>query len=109
MGLVVKSFGIAVGVEDLQGTLLVAIQDGIDGELAGDVLHLAAAEVVGRCKGGAFVKGEGGEHGVPDRLYYSIEYAEIQNYLQKSLPPHLRGQKKITAWSHLSGNCHRTD
>ena len=67
-GLIVKLFSVAIRIENFHGIPPAAIQDGIDGELAGDVLHLAAAEVVGRCKGGAFVKGEGGEHGVPDLL-----------------------------------------
>ena len=68
MGLTVDPFGLAIGMEDVQGRFLTAIQDGVDRELPGDVLHLAAAEVVGRCEVGALGRGEGGEHRVPDLL-----------------------------------------
>ena len=65
MGLTVVPFGLAIGMEDVQGRLLAAVQDGIDGEFASDVLHLAAAEFVGRCEGSALGRGEGGEHRMP--------------------------------------------
>ncbi len=68
MGLTVDPFGLAIGMEDVQGRLLAAVQDGIDGEFASDVLHLTAAEVVSRCEIGALGRSEGGEHRVPDLL-----------------------------------------
>ena len=68
MCLVVQLLGSAVGAEDLHAVLPVSIQDGVDRELPGYVLHLAAAEVVGRCEVGAFGRGEGGEHRMPDLL-----------------------------------------
>lgn len=54
MGLVFKPFGVAVGVEDVHGALLTAVEDGVDGELAGYVFHLAAGEVICRCQSSAF-------------------------------------------------------
>ena len=41
-GLVVEAFSVAVGVENVHGTLLTAVEDGVDGELTGNVFHLAA-------------------------------------------------------------------
>lgn len=49
-GLIVKLFSVAIRIENLHGAPPAAIQDGIDGELAGDVLHLTAAEIVCRCE-----------------------------------------------------------
>lgn len=54
----VQSFGVAVRMEDVHGTFLAAVEDGVDGELSGDVFHLATREVVGRCQGGAFRRGQ---------------------------------------------------
>ena len=68
MCLVVQLLGSAVGAEDFHAVLPVAIQDGVDRELPGYVLHLAATEVVGRCEIGALGRGEGGEHRMPDLL-----------------------------------------
>ena len=56
MGLTVEPFGVAIGVENVHGGLFAAVKDGVDGELAGDVFHLAAAEVIGRCEGGALLR-----------------------------------------------------
>lgn len=47
MSLTVKLFGVAIGVENVHGGFLVTVKDGIDGELAGNVFHLAAAEIIG--------------------------------------------------------------
>ena len=58
----VHPFGLAIGVEDIHGRFLTAMQDGVDRELPGSILHLAAAEVVGRCEVGAFSGREGGDH-----------------------------------------------
>ncbi len=41
-GLVVQALGVTVGVEDVHWALLVSVQDRIDGELTGNVFHLAA-------------------------------------------------------------------
>ena len=41
-GLVVKALSVAVGVEDVHGAFLAAVEDGVDGKLAGYVFHLAA-------------------------------------------------------------------
>ena len=43
---IVKPFGVTVGVEDVHWALLVSVQDRIDGELTGNVFHLAARKVV---------------------------------------------------------------
>ena len=40
--LIIQALGVAVGVENVHGTLLTAIEDGVDGELTGNVFHLAA-------------------------------------------------------------------
>lgn len=66
MGLTVKPFGVTIGVKNVYGGFLAAVEDGVDGELSGDVFHLAAAEVIGRCQGGTLVFGEVWKHCVPD-------------------------------------------
>jgi len=63
-----KAFGIAVGRELAEAIAFFAMQDGVDGGLATDVLYLSAAEVIASGEGVGVGIAERGHHRLPEAL-----------------------------------------
>lgn len=66
MILAVEVFSVAIGGELGEVVAVFAVQDGVDGSLAADVLDLSSAEIVGGSKDVGVRIREGGYHRFPE-------------------------------------------